>query len=218
MSRFRNLARPRDRDNQSKIRKRQKAPADELPPPLSFGRLLNDCGETGNDENQVPDSADGHHHRFKLVDLTRMQKGPNKNRTRLDEVRSEELQAVPSNRDCEARAIPPRTVAARKNHDGDVYECLEEVKKPKLRNDRRRSCQGDKEEPGSNRNPYTRRRRSIQRMRFHSALVRQGSEKGMHLPQHIGLVGEKYVVMRIRQRDHMRGGYPPPSSLVHLEH
>jgi hypothetical protein len=34
------------------------------------------------------------------------------------------------------------------------------VKRPKHGNGHRRYCQGDKEEPGSNRNPYTRRRKN----------------------------------------------------------
>jgi hypothetical protein len=69
-----------------------------------------------------------------------MQKRPKQDRTYLDKVRPEELQTVPSNRDCEARTKCKDIVAARENHDGNVNERLEEVKKPKLGNDHRRYC------------------------------------------------------------------------------
>ena len=88
----------------------------------------------------MPDSADGHHHRFKVLDLARMQKRPNHDRTCLHEMRSEGLQTVPNSRDREARAKSPRAVAARKHHDGNVNECLEEVEKPKLGDNNRRYC------------------------------------------------------------------------------
>jgi hypothetical protein len=97
-----------------------------------------------------------------------MQKSPKQNRTGLDELRSEELQTIPSDRDCEARTKCKDIVAARENHDGNVNECLEEMKKPKLRNCRRRQCQGDKEEARSNRNPDVCRRRPFRRNVVHS--------------------------------------------------
>ena len=82
-------------------------------------------------------------------------------------MRPEELQTVPGDRDCEACTKCKDIVASREDHDGNVNECLEEVKKPKLGNGHRRYCQGDKEEPGSNRNPHARRRRLIHRAIVH---------------------------------------------------
>ena len=116
----------------------------------------------------MPDSTEGHHHRFKVPYLTCMQKKPKQDYTRLNEVRPEELQTVPSNRDCEARTKRKDIVVAREKYDGNVNECLEEVKKPKLRNGHRRHCQGDKEERSSNRNPHMRRRRPIYWSEVHS--------------------------------------------------
>src|SRR5277367_1138789 len=107
----------------------------------------------------MSDSADRHHHRFKVLDLTCTQKRPKHDSSRLHEVRPEDLQAVPGNRDCEARAKCIGIVTASENHDHNVDKCLEEMKKSKLWNSQRRYCQGHKEEPGSNRNPHARRHR-----------------------------------------------------------
>src|SRR5271155_1161494 len=109
----------------------------------------------------MPDPTEGHHHRFKVLYLTRMQKRPKHDRTGLHEVSREDLHTVPGNGDCEARTKCIDIVAARENHDRDIDECLEEMKKPKLRNGQRRYHEGDKKEPSSNRNPHMRRRRSI---------------------------------------------------------
>ncbi len=92
-----------------------------------------------------------------------MQKSPKQDRTRLDELRPEELQTIPSDRDCETRTKCEDIVAARENHDGDVNEYLEEMKEAKLRDGHRRHCQGDKEESRSNRNPDVCGRRPFRR-------------------------------------------------------
>ena len=46
-----------------------------------------------------------------------------------------EIEAVPGNGDRDTNSIAPDTIATRKNHNCNVDECLEEVKKPKLWND-----------------------------------------------------------------------------------
>jgi hypothetical protein len=145
--------RPGDSDNKGEIPEHQHATDKEVPPFSCARRLVEERRQASKDENEVPYRSEGHHHRFNVPHLTRMQKSPKQDRTSLDELRPEELQTIPSDRDCEARTKCKDIVAARENHDGNVNECLEEMKKPKLRNGRRRHCQGDKEEARSNRNP-----------------------------------------------------------------
>jgi len=50
-------------------------------------------------------------------------------------VSHEEVEAVPHDGDCEARAHTPHAVVSRKDHDRHVNECLEKVKEAKLWND-----------------------------------------------------------------------------------
>src|SRR5262245_55115320 len=68
----------------------------------------------------------------------------------------EQIVTVPYDGDRQAGANSPHAVAARKDHDGDVYERLENVKEPKFGNDRRRHNEGDREERGCDWNPNAR--------------------------------------------------------------
>jgi hypothetical protein len=62
------------------------------------------------------------------------QERPKLDGSRLNEMSHKEIKTVPDHRDCDARAKSPRAVAARKNDDCSVNECLEKMKKPKLWN------------------------------------------------------------------------------------
>jgi hypothetical protein len=132
--------RPGDSDYKGEIPENQNATRKELPPFFGVRCLVEERRQASKDENEVPDPTEGYHHRFKVPYLTSMQKRPKQDRAHLDKMRPEKLQTVPSNRDCEARTKCKDIVAARKNHDGNVNERLEEVKKPKLGNDHRRYC------------------------------------------------------------------------------
>jgi len=48
-------------------------------------------------------------------------------------MRPKQIEAIPEDRDGNASAKPPNAIAARENYDGNIDECLEQVKKPKLR-------------------------------------------------------------------------------------
>ncbi len=61
-----------DSDYQSEIREHQQAAGYESPPRFAARRLLKERGEASGHENEMADSADGYHHRFKVLDLTRM--------------------------------------------------------------------------------------------------------------------------------------------------
>jgi hypothetical protein len=93
---------------------------------------MEERGQASNDENEVPDGPECHHHGFGPPHLTGTHKKPECDCSRLYEVSHEEIKTVPDDPDRDARAKPPHTIAARKNHDDNVNECLEEVKKPKL--------------------------------------------------------------------------------------
>ena len=69
---FRKLSRSRDSDNQSEIPKNQHATGNELPPFFGVRRLVKERREASNNENEMADSTDGHHHSFKVLDLTCM--------------------------------------------------------------------------------------------------------------------------------------------------
>ena len=129
---FQKLSRSRDSDNQEEIYERPRASADELPPLSIFRRLMEERGHASNDENEVPDATECHHHGFGPPHLTGLHKKTECDRSRLHEVSHEEIKTVPYDPDRDARAKPPHTIAARENHDDNVNECLEEVKKPKL--------------------------------------------------------------------------------------
>jgi hypothetical protein len=57
---------------------------------------------------------------------------PKRQRPRLHEMRPKQIEAIPEDRDGNASAKPPNAIAARENYDGNIDECLEQVKKPKL--------------------------------------------------------------------------------------
>jgi len=69
---FRKLSRAADSDNQSEIPEHQRASADELPPFFGVRRLVEERREASNNQNEMADSADGHHHSFKVLHLTCM--------------------------------------------------------------------------------------------------------------------------------------------------
>jgi hypothetical protein len=85
----------------------------------------------------------------------------------------EESVTVPDDGDRQARANSPHAVAARKDHDGDVNERLENVKEPKFGNDHCRHNQGDREERGCDWNPNARCRDPGCRITVHGYLLRQ---------------------------------------------
>ena len=72
LTRFENLVRSGDSNNQSEIPEHQHATGKELPPFFGVRCLMEERCEASNDENEMADSADGHHHRFKVLDLTCM--------------------------------------------------------------------------------------------------------------------------------------------------
>ena len=100
----------------------------------------------------MPDPTEGHHHRFKVLYMTRAQKRAKHDRICLHEMGDEDLQTVPDNRDCEACAQCKDIVATRENHHRDVNECLKEMKKPKRANESRYP-QGYNEKRASNCDP-----------------------------------------------------------------
>jgi hypothetical protein len=127
------LARSGDSDNQGEIREGHHSSPDELPPLVVPCPAIAERSQAGNDENDVRDSTDRHHHRFKSPHLARMNDRPKRQRPRLHEMRPKQIEAIPEDRDGNASAKPPNAIAARENYDGNIDECLEQVKKPKLR-------------------------------------------------------------------------------------
>lgn len=63
-----------DSDNQSEVPEHQHPTGKELPPLFGVPRQLEERREASDHENDVADSADGHHRRVKVLDLTCMQK------------------------------------------------------------------------------------------------------------------------------------------------
>ena len=64
------LSRSRDSDNQEEIYERARASADELPPLSIFRLQMEERGQASNDENEVPDATECHHHGFGPPHLT----------------------------------------------------------------------------------------------------------------------------------------------------
>jgi hypothetical protein len=115
------LVRPGDRDNDGEIPEHQQTTGKELPPLFGVRPIEERC-QASNDENEVPNPTEGDHHRVEPPYLTRMQKRPKRDGTRLHEVSQEEIETVPGNRDGEACAKCKDVVAARENDDRDVDE------------------------------------------------------------------------------------------------
>ena len=86
--------RPGDSDNKGEIPEHQHATDKELPPFSCARRLVDERRQASKDENEVPYRTERHHHRFNVPHLTRMQKSPKQDRTRLDEV---EARRTPDN-------------------------------------------------------------------------------------------------------------------------
>ena len=85
----------------------------------------------------MPNTTERHHHGVKPPNVARSQEGPKRDPTRLHEMRHKEIETVPGDRDGEAPAKTPCTVAVRKSHDDNINQCMEKVKKPKLWNNQR---------------------------------------------------------------------------------
>lgn len=87
---------------------------------------------------------------------------------RLHEMSQKKIEAIPDNRDRDARAQPPNVIAPRQNYHGNVNECLQQMKKPKLWHYPGRYRQRHNEQRSSDRNPHARRRGPAGCSRVHS--------------------------------------------------
>src|SRR5215510_4755509 len=77
----------------------------------------------------MPDPAQRHHHRYKLLYVSSAQRRPEGDGARLHELRDEETKPVPNDRDGESGSKSPCAVTARKNDDSSVDQGLHEVEK-----------------------------------------------------------------------------------------
>src|SRR5262245_40904738 len=85
-----------------------------------------------------------------------MQQRPKQRHSPLHVMSYEQIVTVPYDGDRQAGATTHHAVEARRDHVGEVYERLENVKEPKFGNDRRRHNEGDREERGCDWNPNAR--------------------------------------------------------------
>ena len=132
-------------DNQDKIRDCKNAAAYELPPLPGLRVVAQKRQKRSEDKNEMPDPAQRHHHRYKLLYVSSAQRRPEGDRTRLHEVRDEETKPVPDDRDSESGSKSPCAVTARKNDDSNVDQGLHEVEKAEFGNNNRRYEQRHKE-------------------------------------------------------------------------
>jgi hypothetical protein len=167
------LVGPGEGNNQDKVPDRQSASADEPQPLLAHCILPYARCEGGDYKYEMSDSTKRHHHRYKLLNVTCVQRCPERYRTRLHQVGDEQAEAIPHDSNAESSPKSPRAVMVRKNNDCDVDDSLQEVKRPKLGHEHRRHNQRYKEERRSEIDPRTREGVSAQRVPAHVILYDQ---------------------------------------------
>src|SRR5262245_37255507 len=162
----------------------------------------------------MPDPAQRHHHRYKLLYVSSAQRRPEGDRTRLHEARDEETKPVPNDRDGESGSKSPGAVTARKNDDSNVYQRLHEVKKAEFGNDNRRYEQRHKEKRSSQVDPHLCRIEAVRPTIFHmgSLTIRLADRfHGLAIPDRLIVPFRQmcsamdsmstFIVKHIRRRD-----------------
>jgi hypothetical protein len=106
--------------NQGEVCDRDRTTPGELPPFPVRGLILKGRNQTSENENEMSDATERHHHRVKPPYLTCGQEMPEGDCPSLDEMTHKKLQDIPENCDRYNRTETPHAVAARKGHDSYV--------------------------------------------------------------------------------------------------